>query len=313
MTQLSADAQTITRQISDEVYKALGFSINTWWRGIFDPLVNRPCAAFAEICAYFDHTVANCGFREAARQILPRFVGNIRINGIENIPESGPLLITSNHPGTYDSLVIASNIPRDDLKIVAGNILFLKNMPATQNHMIHTTLDTGDRMIVIRKGLRHLKAGGSLLIFGSGGIDPEPVYMPGAEDEIERWSPSIELFMEKVPGIKTLTTIVSGVLSPRYINHPFIFFKKMRRDRQRISEFMQVIHQMLSPGKLLLSPRVSFSEPISPPEVHENGETFPILKSIIERAKQLLADHLATEPDQPYPEENRSLGYQGQR
>lgn len=292
MTQIFAEANTLTKLIADEIYKALGVPKEIWWRWIFEPLVIRPSSTFAEICASFDYYVANYGFREAAVQILPRFIKDATINGSENIPNEGPLLIVSNHPGTYDSLVIAANLPRNDLKIIAGNIPFLKNMPATQRHIIHTTPDLHDRMMVLRKALRHLKSGGALLIFGSGGIDPEPAHMTGAEGEIDKWSPSIEFFMQKVPRINSLVTIVSDVLSPKYINHPLTIFRKNRRDKQRISEFLQVIQQLLSPGKLLLSPRVSFSDPVCASDLLAIKDPPNLLQSLKRKAKQLLVHHL---------------------
>jgi 1-acyl-sn-glycerol-3-phosphate acyltransferase len=295
MPDVYAEADTLTRQIADEVYKALGFSKEIWWRRFFEPLLNRPSSAFAEICTGFDYDVANYGFRKAAERILPCFIKFTTVNGAENIPDDGPLLIISNHPGTYDSLVIAANVPRNDLKILAGNIPFLKNMPATQNHMIHTTLDTHTRMTVLRKALRHLKSGGALLIFGSGGIDPEPAHMSGAEEEIDQWSPSIGFFMKKVPNIYSLVTIVSDVLLPMYINHPLTIFRNKRRDKQRISEFVQVIQQILSPGKILLTPRISFAEPICIPDFLAMKDASNVLQSLKDRAKQLLADHLRSE------------------
>jgi hypothetical protein len=153
-------------------------------------------------------------------------------------------------------------------------------------------------MMVLRKGLRHLTAGGSLLIFGSGGIDPEPAYMDGAGDEIETWSPSIGFFMKKVPGIRSLITIVSDVLSPKFIRHPLTLFRKNRRDKQRISEFIQIIQQIISPGKLLLRPSVSFADPICAEELITNKNPI-ILQFLIQRAKQLLDQHLKNRLNNP--------------
>jgi len=297
MTQQIIERETLRKLIADEIYKALGFSKEIWLRRFVEPIVKNPVSRFAEICASFDNTVANDGFREAANRILPYFIKNLSVHGSENIPGDGSLLIVSNHPGTYDSLVIAANIPRDDLKILAGNIPFLKNMPATQNFMIHTTIDTHDRMTVLRRALRHLKSGGSLLIFGSGGIDPEPTHMPGAEVEIDHWSPSIEFFIKKVPHLNTLATIVSGVLSTKYTNHPLTIFRKSRRDKQRISEFIQVIQQMVSPGKFLLSPKVSFANPIYTPDYTALGDSQNAFRHIKKKAKQLLVDHIMSEPN----------------
>ena len=197
MTQYAIEREKLSKLISDEIYKALGFSKEVWLRRFVEPIVQNPVSRFAEICTTFERTVAEEGFKEAANGILPNFIKNFSVKGTEGIPPDGSLLIVSNHPGTYDSLLIAANLPRDDLKILAGIIPFLEILPATQQSIIHTTADTHDRMTVLRKALRHLKSGGSLLIFGSGGIDPEPAHMSGCEAEIDHWSPSIEFFIKK--------------------------------------------------------------------------------------------------------------------
>jgi 1-acyl-sn-glycerol-3-phosphate acyltransferase len=291
MVQNHTQVENLRKLIADEFYKAFGIPKKIWWRRFFDPIILNPSFAFADICSRFEKMVENNGFKAAAEWILPHFVQSTTVNGSDVIPYEGPLLIVSNHPGTFDSLVIAANVPRNDLKILAGNIPFLKNLPATQRHLLHTTIDTHDRMMVLRRGLRHLYSGGSLLIFGSGGIDPEPAFMDGAGDEIEKWSPSIGFFMTKVPGIRSLITIVSDVLSPKYFRHPLTLIRKNRRDKQRISEFLQVIQQVLSPGKLLLRPKVSFAEPIHTDEFISNKDPI-ILRTIIKRARQLLDQHL---------------------
>ncbi len=54
-------------------------------------------------------------------------------------------------------------------------------------------------MAAARSGIRHLQNGGALLLFGTGLIDPDPAVYPGAEKEIENWSPSIDLFLRHVP------------------------------------------------------------------------------------------------------------------
>ena len=204
--------EILAKKINEEVHKALGLSRNTWLRFLIDPLVARPVNAFAEISAEFEKNVVKDGFTIAAKRILSHFVESVSVKGMEKIPPEEPLLVISNHPGTCDSLLIASNIFRDDLKILAGNITFLKDLPATQNHLLHTTIDTYDRMYALRKALKHLKGGGTLLIFGSGGIDPDPAWMPGVEKEIDSWSSSIEFLIKKVPDVRVIVLSVMSCL-----------------------------------------------------------------------------------------------------
>ena len=100
------------------------------------------------------------------------FVDQTKVIGAETLPKEGPLLIASNHPGAYDSLVISSQIPRDDLKIISSDIPFVKKLPETSKHMIFSTHDPHDRMSAARKAIRHLKDGGALLIFARATMDP---------------------------------------------------------------------------------------------------------------------------------------------
>ena len=137
------------------------------------------------------------------------------------------LLITGNHPGAYDALVLTSNLPRDDLRIIASIPKgFVDQLPAAKKHVIHITSDPVIRVQVVRTAIRHLKEGGALMIFAGGGISPDPEFVPGAEDEIRLWSRSLETFIRRVPHTQVLLTIISGILSPQFINHPFTVFRK---------------------------------------------------------------------------------------
>jgi hypothetical protein len=120
-----------------------------------------PTHRFASLAYTFDRLVEKYGFAEAALRVLPVFTQGFEANNTVNIPREGPLLITSNHPGTCDSLVIAANVPRPDLKIVATGIPFIQGLKNAADHLIYTTLDIHERMTVVRAVIRHLKQGGT--------------------------------------------------------------------------------------------------------------------------------------------------------
>jgi hypothetical protein len=96
-------------------------------------------------------------------------------------------------------------------------------------------------MGVVRSALKHLKAGGALLLFANGGIDSDPASMPGAKEELSKWSNSLELFLRRVPQSKLQITMISGILPPKFVNHAFTHFRRKRSDKQRNSEFFLVI------------------------------------------------------------------------
>ena len=283
----------LTRILSGELFKALGFSHDGMLSSLLSPLVRKPINRFAEICVGFDQRLVKLGFQGASQWIMPNFAPGITASGVSAIPPTGPLLITSNHPGAHDSLVISSNLPRDDLKIVVNIPFdFISEIPATLSHFLYAPHDAYVRMNVVRSAINHLKSGGALLLFASGRIDPDPSTMDGAEKELERWSRSLEIILRKVPNAKLLISIVSNILNPRYINHYLTWFRRERPDKQRISEFLQVMNQMQTPELSKQIPMVTFSEPLTYHQVLNRDVNESFMESILDLSKQLLEVHL---------------------
>jgi hypothetical protein len=286
------NAIAMTKIMCAETFKALGLRPHGWVSRLFTPVIKTPIHRFSTLAVGFDGIVAKHGFKAASRWILPHFVQSVRVVGAEAIPKEGPLLIASNHPGAYDALVIAANLPRSDIKIIV-NIPLLQVLPATFQHFLYAPPDPRTRVKATRAALRHLQAGGALLLFASGGLDPDPACMPGAEGAISKWSPSLELFMRRVSQTKLTISIISGILTPTYVDHFFTRFRRARPDKQRISEFAQVIRQMLSPGKVLVNPMVSFAPPLTREALDLPGDRAAFGAQIIQRARELLSQHTA--------------------
>ncbi len=251
----------LKKDLLNEIVKAMGVTNTCIARPALERLFSPAAHRFAEVAARFDQDVSAYGFREASRRLLPRFTCEVRAQGVEHIPTAGPLLIVSNHPGTVDGLVIASHLPRPDLKIIVSGVPFIRSLKASANHLIYSSLDTFERMKVVRATIRHLQNDGAVLIFPSGGIDPDPALMSGALDEIDSWSPSLDVILRRVPSTRVLITVISGVLHAQWVHSPLTWVRTGRRNQQRVAEFLQVIQQMLFPNSLLVSPSVCFSEP----------------------------------------------------
>lgn len=288
MKQQSKLIGKLRETILDEIFTALGMSPENWLSRLLEPLVWMPAHRFAELGAKFDEYVSNSNFCEAARWILPRFVQNIEVNDSENIPPDGPLLIAANHPGTYDVLAIAASLPRPDLKIIASARPFITGLPSTAQHLIYTTLNSHERMTVIRTAIRHLKENGALLIFPGGNIEPDPAVLPGAVESLATWSPSLEIILRRVPQTKVLIAIVSGVLSPECFRSPLTRIRKQLRDRQRVAEFIQVIQQMLFEQKFLLTPKITFGKLFTTSDLSKEYGGSGIIQAIIDNARGLL-------------------------
>ena len=283
----------LRNDLTDEIFKALGLSDSGWVRKLFGPLFWPPTERFSKLAAAFDHQVAREGLQAAIRGLLPRFVSDVKAQGVETIPSEGPVLIASNHPGTYDGLVIAASLPRDDLKIVVGNIPFVRGLKETGRHIIFTAVDAHVRMTVVRDIIRQLKEGGSLLIFPSGKVDPDPAVLPGAHDALTTWSRSLEIILRKVPQTRVVTTIVSGVLSPSAFKNPITRLRKGRRERQLLAEFNQIIQQLLFSRNFSLHPRVTFDQPVTPAELAAVEGPRGMLRALTQRAQRLLSEHAA--------------------
>jgi hypothetical protein len=284
------DVESLSQYITDEIFRLFKLSRDSWERRIFGPLFRLPTHRFALVAARFDRYIAEYGFREAAMRILPVFAQAFEANNVENIPREGPLLIISNHPGTCDSIVIAANIPRPDLKIVATGVPFVQGLRNAASHLIYTTLDVHERMMVVRSAIRHLKGGGALLIFPSGTIDPDPELSPRAADDLGRWSPSVEVILRHVPQTHILLTVVSGVLSARWRWNPFVRIMGDDHKQRSVAEFLQVIQQMIFPNSINVRPRLTFSNPLTTNDLEVMGQS--MLDGMIEHTRCLMEDHM---------------------
>jgi hypothetical protein len=250
---------------------------------------------FSELATVFEDRLEREGWQKASAWFITHFVDRVKSAGAELLPAQGPLIVASNHPGAYDSLVISSCLPRDDLKIIASEIPFVKKLPETRQHMIFSDDDPHNRMMAARQALRHLKNGGALLVFARASMDPDPALMPNSEAEINRWSTSLGMFLRYVPQTRVAISIISGVLSPKYLNHPATFFRQGRVNKQRLSEFFQVMHQLMSPGKMMVSPNLTFGEAYTLDDLGVQGsrDINSITQAIIDRAQEHFRFHSA--------------------
>ena len=282
----------LRKSLIDEIIKSVGLPRTPFWRNVFSPIFWLPTDRFSRFGSNFDKLVAKSGFNNAIKNALAFLVGDVEVHGGNNIPKNGPLLVVSNHPGTYDAVTVVAQIPREDVKIVSSDIPFIQNMRNAKRHFLFATRDTYKRMILIKRAIRHLESGGAIFIFPSGHIDPEPAFMPEAMKELETWSRVVEIFLRKVPVTNIQVAIVSNVLSPKYMENPLTRLRKERRDRQRIAEFLQVIDQMIFRRKFQNIPKITFTKAFGLKEISENGSTKAVMPYVISRAKEMMALHI---------------------
>lgn len=289
MSAAEPTVQTLYDSLILDLTKAFALPQTRSARRIVRWVFGRAAQRVAELGIGLDREVEQGGLRGGARWLLPRFVKSHTARGEENIPPDGPLVIASNHPAGVDSLVISAHITRPDYKVIIGDIPFFENLPHVSEHAIYAPApsDTGGRMRAVRESLRHLKAGGALLIFARGGIEPDPDSMPDPDIEFNHWSRSLEIFLQHVPQTRVLVTIASGVISRAAMNSPITRLRKARPDRQRIAFLTQIAQQILSGReKYGLTPRVTFGEVIAGAQQH-------VLDSVHDAARRVLQQHMA--------------------
>jgi hypothetical protein len=282
-----ADLRT---SILDDIFKDFNQSRKRWIRNLLEPFAFFSIHRFARLMLSLDLTISQEGFRQALHDLAAFFVNDIDVLGDEYIPKDGPLLVVSNHPGTIDCAAIGAKLPRDDLHIIATDFPLLQRLPYASQRLIFIDPHAPINLSGARSTINHLQQGGSVLIFPSGRVEPDPAIMPDAIDKILNWSPSIEFFLRKVPETQVVFTIVSGVLSPLFLNNPIIHLLRGVRDPLAIAEVSQIITQMLLKKRFRMNPHISFDLPQTVEELWRDYES--IHQAVIEKANQLMSDHL---------------------
>ncbi len=288
----SEEVRALQQRITDEIFLALGLSKNGRLRRMFGWLFALPTGRFAEAFADADEAVGRGGMSAGCRVLLPKFSVELRQHGAEALPREGPLLIVSNHPGAYDSISLGACVQRPDLKIVAWATPFYRAMTRTHPWFIYASEDPTENMLSLRACIQHLQAGGALLTFGTGKIEPDPAFTGGAEEWIGRWSPSSEIMLRKVPAARLVVAIASGVLLPRFARSPLTRLRRDPIDQRRIGEFTQIITQLVNPAAVRPYVRLSFAAPLGVSELQAAAGERRLLPAIQARAARLLEEHL---------------------
>jgi 1-acyl-sn-glycerol-3-phosphate acyltransferase len=282
-----ADLRT---SILEDVFKDFNHVRKRWIRKLLEPLAFLSINRFAELMLNLDNVIYQEGFRQALEDLAAYFVNDIRVFGNEHIPKQGPLLIVSNHPGTIDSAAIGAKLPRDDLNIIATGFPLLQRLPYASQRLIFINPHAPLNLSGARSTISHLRAGGAVLIFPSGRVEPDPAIMPTAIEKIQNWSTSIEFFLRKVPQTQVMVTVVSGVLSPLFLRNPINRLLRGIRDPLAIAEVAQIVTQMIFKKRFRMNPLISFDLPHSVDELRREYES--IYQAVLIKADQLMRKHL---------------------
>jgi len=225
----------------DDIISAFGLGSVSHGRTILESLSRMPARRLAHQILTYDAIVGESGLRTGGAWALKRLSRNARVEGQENVPGEGPLLLVSNHPGLADAVALFAATPRDDLRVIAADRPFLDALPNTAGYLLTVAESSAGRSGVARAAARHLRGGGAVLTFPAGKIEPDPAALPSAVEALDHWSVSADLFVRLTPGLAVVPVAVSGVISPSALRTPLVHLRRRRRDREWLAATLQVL------------------------------------------------------------------------
>jgi hypothetical protein len=275
----SERVEVLTRLCVNELLDAFGLGALSRGRSLLELFSWVPAKRLARQIATYDEIVGESGLAAGGAWALEQMARRVEVEGRENVPPEGPLLLVANHPGLADSLALFATLPRRDLRVVAAEMPFLTILPNTSRHLISVAEASPGRFGVIRSATRHLKRGGAVLVFPGGKIEPDPAVLPGAIEALGRWSESLDLFARLVPGLIVGPAAVSGVLSPIALHNPLVLVRRRPRDREWLASRLQ----MLIPVLRNITTRVAFGRPIHAEDGTVREAVLSEMRRLIER------------------------------
>jgi hypothetical protein len=286
---LEIKSQLLGQRITQEILAAFGLPRDSRFLPLIEKIFHRPIKRFAYLAAIFDEEAAQSGLNGGAQKVIPYFPLTVKTWGKECIRPSGPVLIVCNHPGAYDSLALTSSIPRKDLKLLASDIPFSRALEKAKRNLIYVDFTpTGGAQAMI-SSMQSLQNRNAVLIFAHGEVEPDPEFMQGANESIGGWSNSIEILLRKVPQTRVVLAIASGVFIRGFIQHPLTRLRTNPAARQKLAEFLQLIHQLRGPSDQKADVHISFSEFSFSPDKMEG-----LMRDLKIKAQELLSNHLQT-------------------
>lgn len=245
-----------------DLVSAFGAGGSLFWQSILGAVFHRAARRFASQVLAYDSGVDRLGLRAGAVATLQSYNVSLRVVGASYLPDSGPLLLLSNHPGLTDTISLFASLPRSDLRIVAAERPFLRALPATSRHLIYVPEASSNRLEVLRGIAAHLRGGGAVLTFPAGEIEPDPASMPGAVESLARWSDSIGFFARLVPETAIVPAFVSGVIARPSLRHPLTRLRRRQLDRERLAAALQLLVMTYAPSRWTVRVQVRFYPPL---------------------------------------------------
>ncbi len=243
-----------------------------------------PARRFALTVLEFDRRVARDGLHAAAKWGVQQFAAEVELVGKECLPQTGPVLFVSDHPGITDTLALFAALPRADLHTVAAVRPFLAALDNMSKRLIYVNEEANAHLGVVRSVTQQLRRGGSVLTFPAGKIEPDPAVLPGASTALAEWTDSIGLFARLAPQAQIVPLLVSGVFSARSLASPLTRLRRSQKDRERFAAMLQVAAPRLYPVHVT----VAVGRPLHAGELLMQSSSSGVKQAVVAEMDRLL-------------------------
>ncbi len=282
---MTSNLELLTQINLDDLVASFGWQDRPLLARILRKIFFKPAQTFAKYMVEFDDAVAGLGLVDASRLITKRFVKEVRVFGLNLIPDSA-FLALSNHPGMTDTVALFCALKDPQLKIIALDRPFLQALPNTSKQLFYVKDDPAARMALVRQVSGHLRAGGSALTFPAGEIEPDPNVYPGATESLQGWTDSVGVFIRMAPETAILPVLVRGVIWEKTAKHFILGIKKTKEEKEKLAAALQLLAMIVFSMKPV-SVTVQIGKPITVKELGTT-DTKAIHEAVLAEMKSLI-------------------------
>src|SRR3989454_2185282 len=275
LTQRHQIAQIVAHESAETLIgRPAGFRVEVV-RRLIRPVADHVAGRFVT----YDRALGEVGLRHGSAWIVDDATGGLAVEGRENVPARGPLLVVANHPGISDAVALLAALGREDAWIVTANYPFLRAMRLASRRFLFVSEDRADRLSAFRGIVSRLRAGDTVLVFPSGGLELDPALSRvAALASLATWSRSIELLARLARGTLVVPAAIRGVVSRSAFDHPLAKRRGVLKERQRMATLLQLALPAYRANRV----SVSFGVPIAP------GETRGLHPAVIDAMRALI-------------------------
>jgi hypothetical protein len=254
--------RALTQINLDDLVSSFGWENHPILARFLREVFYNPAQTFAKLMLEFDTAISESGLANASRLTEKRFVRDVRVFGLDRMPDSA-FLALSNHPGLTDTLALFCSLNHPNLKIIALDRPFLTTLPNLSKQLFYVKDDPVSRIKLIRQVSAHLRSGGAALTFPAGEIEPDPDVYSGAVESLQAWTNSVGIFVRMAPDTVLLPVLVRNVIWDKLANHPLLKVKRSRFDREKLAASLQLL-AMVKWSVKPVTVTVQIGKPIDP-------------------------------------------------